>query len=175
MMQDILDTVDSWLREGQPVALATVVETWGSSPRQAGAKMGILKSTAMIGSVSGGCVEAAVVQEAVDSLGDGHPRLLHYGVSDDTAWEVGLACGGRISVFVEPLDTAWWQAVGQAVRAHHAAATVTVLEGPAAGEKLLLDAETGATYLSPGFPTTHQAELIQAAQAALANKQPGRQ
>src|SRR5512135_2617365 len=125
-MQDILDTVDNWLHEGQPVALATVVETWGSSPRQAGAKMGITQSTAMIGSVSGGCVETAVVQEAVDCLADGRPRLLHYGVSDETAWEVGLACGGKTSVFVEPLDTTWWRAAGEVVRTHHLAAAVTV-------------------------------------------------
>ncbi len=77
-MQDILDTVDNWLREGQPVALATVVETWGSSPRQAGAKMGITQNMAMIGSVSGGCVETAVVQEAVDCLTGNRPHLLHF-------------------------------------------------------------------------------------------------
>src|SRR5215813_2273012 len=91
-MFDILETVDKWLADGKTVALATVVQTWGSSPRQAGAKMAFTSEMAMIGSVSGGCVETAVVQEALDTLADGKPRLLHYGISDDTAWSVGLAC-----------------------------------------------------------------------------------
>src|SRR5436305_61953 len=120
-MHDIMDVVDQWLGDGKTVALATVVETWGSSPRQAGAKMAITADMAMIGSVSGGCVETAVVQEAVDGLADKRPRLLHYGVSDDTAWQVGLACGGKMSVYVEPLDHDWWQAVTQSVRQNHAA------------------------------------------------------
>src|SRR5215813_7172151 len=99
-MLDIIPSVGTWLKEERAVALATVIETWGSAPRQAGAKMGINDQTGMTGSVSGGCVETAVVQEALDSLSDGKPRLLHYGVSDDTAWSVGLACGGKMSVFV---------------------------------------------------------------------------
>ena len=103
-MLDILETVNNWLQQGKPIALATVVDTWGSSPRQVGAKMAISGEMEMIGSVSGGCVESAVVQEAVDSLADGKPRLLNFGVSDDTAWNVGLACGGMIDVYVERLD-----------------------------------------------------------------------
>src|SRR5262245_42370458 len=123
-MFDILETVDEWLRDGKRIALGTVVETWGSSPRQAGAKMAITSNMAMIGSVSGGCVETAVAQEALDSLEDGKPRLLHYGISDDTAWSVGLACGGKMAVYVEPLDVEWWVAVADAARQNRAAITV---------------------------------------------------
>src|SRR5437870_9573711 len=114
-MFELLDMIDNWLQQGQAVALATVAETWGSSPRQLGARMGVTADMAMVGSVSGGCVEGAVIQEAVDCLADGRPRLLHFGVSDDTAWDVGLACGGKISVYVEPLDKFWWQAAACAV------------------------------------------------------------
>lgn len=139
-MFDILDTVDDWLAQGHQVALATVVDTWGSAPRGVGAKMAVTaadpSSPAMVGSVSGGCVENAVIEEAINSLSDGKPRLLNFGVSDDTAWEVGLACGGKIAVYVEPLDNAWWQAVSDAVRHNQETTTVTVLTGDLAGQKL---------------------------------------
>jgi xanthine dehydrogenase accessory factor len=138
-MFDILETVNLWLATGKQVALATVVETWGSAPRQAGAKMAVTSDMAMIGSVSGGCVETAVVSEMIDSLDDGKPRLLHFGVSDDTAWDVGLACGGKITVYVESLDTAWWQRLAE--YENRAFTTITVLSGEQAGAKLLL-AET---------------------------------
>ena len=140
-MLDILDTVDQWLEQNRKVALATVVETWGSAPRGVGSKMAVTGDMAMVGSVSGGCVETAVVEEALASLEDGKPRLLNFGVSDDVAWDVGLTCGGKISVFVQPLDTAWWQAMTADVKANHLAATVTVLEGEAAGQIALFDAE----------------------------------
>jgi xanthine dehydrogenase accessory factor len=166
-MHDIMDVVDQWLGQGSVVALATVVETWGSSPRQAGAKMAITADMAMIGSVSGGCVETAVVQEAVDGLADKRPRLLHYGVSDDTAWQVGLACGGKMSVYVEPLDRDWWQVVTQSVRQNHAAATITVIEGPSAGQKILFDAADGITYTSPNISPELTDSFAHAAQAAI--------
>jgi xanthine dehydrogenase accessory factor len=173
-MFDILDTVNKWLSEGQAVALATVVETWGSSPRQAGAKMAVTADTAMIGSVSGGCVETAVVEEAVDSLGNGRPRLLHYGVGDETAWSVGLACGGKMSVFVEPLDKAWWQAISDRIKDNHAMATVSVIDGPAAGQKLLYDMEGGIAYASKQLPADVAGSLVQAARAAIEQKRPSR-
>jgi xanthine dehydrogenase accessory factor len=138
-MLDIIDKVDEWLDSGNAVALATVVQTWGSAPRGSGAKMAVTVDMDMVGSVSGGCVETAVVEAAVDTLGDGKPRLLHFGVSDDTAWEVGLTCGGKISVFVEPLSSDWWHAVTQRIRQDHPASTITILEGEAAGQKLLVD------------------------------------
>jgi xanthine dehydrogenase accessory factor len=92
-----------WVREGRGVALATVVETWGSAPRPRGSQLVIDREAAMMGSVSGGCVEGAVVAEAMDALEDGRPRMLEYGVSDEEAFAVGLACGGTIRVLVEPV------------------------------------------------------------------------
>lgn len=136
-MLEIIEKVDRWLAEGCAVALATVVDTWGSAPRGIGAKMAVTADMAMIGSVSGGCVENAVIQEAVESLTDGRPRLLNFGVSDDTAWNVGMACGGKITVFVEPLDQHWWRLLTDHIRQNAPVVTVTILEGDSAGQKIL--------------------------------------
>ncbi|WP_299730995.1 XdhC family protein [uncultured Tateyamaria sp.] len=95
-----------WHTAGQGAAIATVVQTWGSAPRRAGAQMVVSGNGDMMGSVSGGCVEGAVVVEAMEALEDGAPRLLEYGVSDGDAFAVGLACGGTIKVLVEPVGTA---------------------------------------------------------------------
>ena len=95
-----------WVKGGQGAALATVVQTWGSAPRRAGAQMVVSGAGDMLGSVSGGCVEGAVVVEAMEALEDGAPRLLEYGVSDGDAFAVGLACGGTIEVLVEPVGAA---------------------------------------------------------------------
>ncbi len=103
---DIPATALGWHREGRGVALAWVIETWGSAPRPVGSLLAINEDGEMAGSVSGGCVEGAVVVEALEALEDGRPRLLDYGVSDDEAFAVGLACGGRIRVLVEPLSGA---------------------------------------------------------------------
>jgi len=102
-MRDILADVERWLGEGKAVAIATITKTWGSSPRAVGSKMAICSDGGMAGSVSGGCVESAVVQEAQGVLKSGKPKQLHYGVSDEQAWGVGLACGGQIDLLVEPL------------------------------------------------------------------------
>src|SRR5262245_11076935 len=102
-MRDVLADIEKWRAEARPVAIATVVETWGSAPRTVGGKMAVSGDRRIAGSVSGGCVENAVVEAAGDVLASGRPRLLKFGVSDDTAWSVGLACGGAIEVFVEPL------------------------------------------------------------------------
>ena len=108
-----MDTVENapeqalaWAQSGQGAALATVVQTWGSAPRRAGAQMVVSGTGEMFGSVSGGCVEGAVVVEALEALEDGAPRLLEYGVSDGDAFAVGLACGGTIKVLVEPIGSA---------------------------------------------------------------------
>jgi len=95
-----------WHRAGTGAVLATVVATWGSAPRQPGSQMAVAGDGRMMGSVSGGCVEGAVVLEAQDALRDGRPRMLSYGVADETAFEVGLACGGTIRVLVEPVGAA---------------------------------------------------------------------
>ena len=101
---DILDQAARWRDAGQRVALATVVNTWGSSPRPVGAKLAVSDAGAFVGSVSGGCVEGAVVTEALEVIRDGKPRLLDFGISNDQAWEVGLACGGKIQIFVERVE-----------------------------------------------------------------------
>lgn len=95
-----------WHRAGLGAALATVVETWGSAPRQAGSQLAVSGSGEIMGSVSGGCVESAVVTEALDALADGRSRVLTFGVTDETAFSAGLACGGTIRVLVEPIDGA---------------------------------------------------------------------
>jgi xanthine/CO dehydrogenase XdhC/CoxF family maturation factor len=101
---DILATALDWKQAGKGVALATVVTTWGSAPRPVGSQLAVDGDGKFIGSVSGGCIEGAVVTEALDAIADGKPRLLDFGVSDAQAWEVGLACGGKIQVYVERLD-----------------------------------------------------------------------
>src|SRR5215469_452827 len=100
----ILEQAARWREAGAGVALATVVTTWGSAPRPVGAKLAVDETGAMVGSVSGGCVEGAVVEEALKTIGDGTPRLLDFGVTNDRAWEVGLACGGKIEIFVERVE-----------------------------------------------------------------------
>ena len=98
---DILKAAEDWRRQGRSVALATVVETWGSAPRPVGANLVIDEEGNFLGSVSGGCVEGAVVTEALDVIDSGTPKMLEFGVADETAWKVGLSCGGKIRVFVE--------------------------------------------------------------------------
>ena len=103
-MREVLSDIDRWRSEGKAVALATVVKVYGSAPRPLGAKMAISAQGEMSGSVSGGCVEGAVVQEALAVLKTGQPKLVEYGIADELAISVGLACGGNIEIFVEPLN-----------------------------------------------------------------------
>ncbi|HYM32396.1 MAG TPA: XdhC family protein [Candidatus Cybelea sp.] len=102
--EDILGQAAAWRSAGKGVALATVVTTWGSAPRPVGSQLAVDDKGAFVGSVSGGCIEGAVVQEALDAIADGKPRVLDFGVTNSQAWEVGLACGGKIQIFVERLD-----------------------------------------------------------------------
>ena len=99
--EDILKTAEEWRKSGRDVAVATVVETWGSAPRPVGSNLVIDNEGNFLGSVSGGCVEGAVVAEAMDVIDSGKPKLLEFGVGDETAWKVGLSCGGTIRVYVE--------------------------------------------------------------------------
>ena len=101
---DPLAVAAAWRAEGKTVALATVVSTWGSSPRPVGSQLVVDGDGAFRGSVSGGCIEGAVVSEALAAIADSEVRLLSYGVTDDMAWEVGLACGGTVEVFVERVE-----------------------------------------------------------------------
>ena len=103
-MNDVLNQIATWRQQGKAVALATVVKVYGSAPRPLGAKMAVSALGEMVGSVSGGCVEGAVVQEALEVLANGQPRLVEYGIADEFAMTVGLACGGNIQVFVEPVN-----------------------------------------------------------------------
>jgi xanthine/CO dehydrogenase XdhC/CoxF family maturation factor len=101
---DVIEQASAWRKAGKGVALATVVTTWGSSPRPVGSQLAVDDKGAMTGSVSGGCIEGAVVMEAIEVIKDGKPRLLDFGVSDEQAWEVGLACGGKVQVYVERVE-----------------------------------------------------------------------
>lgn len=102
-VDDPLMIAEEWMKAGRDVAIATVVETWGSAPRPAGSHLVIDAAGNFEGSVSGGCVEGAVLSEAADVIADGKSRMLEFGVADETAWQVGLSCGGRIRVYVERL------------------------------------------------------------------------
>ncbi|MBD9372537.1 XdhC family protein [Rhizobium sp. ARZ01] len=108
-MEEMIDTLDplavaeKWMDDGREVAIATVVETWGSAPRPTGSHLVIDGAGNFHGSVSGGCVEGAVISEALDVIASGEPKILEFGVADETAWRVGLSCGGRIRVYVERL------------------------------------------------------------------------
>jgi xanthine/CO dehydrogenase XdhC/CoxF family maturation factor len=101
---DVLATAQAWAEEGRELALATVIETWGSAPRQAGSHLVVDREGNFLGSVSGGCVEGSVIIEAMDVIASRVPKILEFGVADETAWKVGLSCGGRIRVLVEPVE-----------------------------------------------------------------------
>jgi xanthine/CO dehydrogenase XdhC/CoxF family maturation factor len=102
--EDILKAAEDWRKAGRGVAVATVIETWGSAPRPVGSNLVIDEEGNFLGSVSGGCVEGAVVTEAMDVIGNGQPKVLEFGVADETAWNVGLSCGGTIRVLVEKVE-----------------------------------------------------------------------
>jgi len=139
-VRDILPDLERWHGESRPIALATVVETWGSAPRPPGGKMAATADGRIAGSVSGGCVENAVVEAGKKTLASGKAQLLHFGVSDDTAWSVGLACGGSLDVFVEKLDPSFFAVVREALAAQKSVTVATVIGGPEAeiGRKLAL-------------------------------------
>ncbi len=135
-MRDILTHIRDW---SEPFALATVVRTWSSSPRQPGASMAVNAHGDVVGSVSGGCVEADVYARCEDVLASGEPELARYGISDDDAFTVGLTCGGTIEVFVHRVDPRAnrLDLLLEAVETHREAAVATVIRGPGAGTQLL--------------------------------------
>ncbi len=137
-MRDVLTDIDRWLTKGESVVLATVIRTWGSAPRRVGAKMAVSSRGQISGSVSGGCVEGAVAEAAAEVLRSGRPQMLHFGVADETAWEAGLACGGEIDVFVQPLHVEMFQSARAA--ADTPGATITVVRGSeeSLGKQMLL-------------------------------------
>jgi len=100
----LLDEAAAWKRDGRKVAIATVVSTWGSSPRPAGSHLVVDDDGNMAGSVSGGCIEGAVIKEAMEIMEGAPPRVMEFGVSNEQAWDVGLACGGNVKVYIEALS-----------------------------------------------------------------------
>lgn len=173
-MRDVMGAIDQWQAAGQAVAVATVVQTWGSSPRQAGAKMALTPGGDLAGSVSGGCVEGAVFEAGVEALTNDRGHLLHFGVADETAWEVGLACGGSIDVFVQPLAAGYYAAVKAALARNAEFAVLTVVAGPPAqmGQQVVVDA-AGVQWTNVD-PALAEAAL-ELARAALAESRSQRQ
>src|SRR5215471_11208564 len=132
-MRDVLTELTRWWREGQPVGMATVVGTWRSAPRPAGATMLVGADGTAVGSVSGGCVEGAVYELCREAIETGQPRAQRYGVSDDDAFEVGLTCGGIIDLFVERIDQESFPQladVATSIGRGEPVAVVTCIEGP---------------------------------------------
>src|SRR6266567_8634442 len=155
-MRDILDEVERWRESGERVAIATVIQTWGSAPRPAGSAMALTAGGKIAGSVSGGCVEAAVVESGLRCLSTGRPERLRFGVSDETAWSVGLACGGTIEVFVEPVRGETFDTVRTAIRDGQPAAVATVIGGAEAtfGRRLVVSYDGTVTgSLGEGLDT----------------------
>jgi xanthine dehydrogenase accessory factor len=145
-VRDILDTLERWAAEGRRVATATVVATERSAPRDPGAVLAVSETGEVAGSVTGGCVEPAVYEEARDVLTGGAPRLLTYGIADEDAFEVGLSCGGMVHIFVDLLDGTLLRELAAAVNAERPVGLAVTVEGPRIGAKHLTDA-TGATGL----------------------------
>ena len=141
-MKDIIDAVDRWTEQGKAIAIATVTETWGSSPRGVGAQMVVSVDGEMVGSVSGGCVEGAVVDACLDVFRTGKQKYLNFGVADETAWKIGLSCGGEINVFVRLLDMQIFNSLRNAWEQNRKFVIVTVVRdanSPLAQEFLMLD------------------------------------
>jgi xanthine dehydrogenase accessory factor len=134
-MKDIFPQIQSWAETGNRFALATVVHTWGSAPRQVGAALAVSEEGEMIGSVSGGCVEGAVVKEALSILEENRPRVLKFGVTDEEAWTVGLTCGGTIHLLVEPFlafnreEQDIWRRLSQTVSDNQSCVLATAMAG----------------------------------------------
>jgi len=149
-MIDLLPQIEAWLAAGKEVAVATVVRVLGSAPRPVGARMIVSSGGDMAGSVSGGCVETTVYGEMIDLLRGGPPRLLHFGITEDMIWEVGLACGGTIDVLIQKLEPALVAALGEAVQRGEPLALATVVSGDGIGRSTLI---AGTGVLSgPGDP-----------------------
>jgi len=164
-MLDVLQDIERWRGEGERIALATVIQTWGSAPRGIGAKMAMTSDSRISGSVSGGCVEAAVVEAGVEVIESGRPRLLHFGVTDETAWGVGLACGGKIEVFVRLLEPEPYTRIKRALDAERAVASIAVVKGPGLGREILLEDEGGAIVGELGEGIDEK--IVEEARAAL--------
>ncbi len=171
-MYEVLSDIQHWLSANETVVLATVVSTWGSAPRGVGAKMALTPDGKLSGSVSGGCVEGAVFDAGIQAVRSGKPQLLHFGVSDETAFTVGLACGGNIEVFVKPLDVAFFRFVQAEIEKGAPLAVITIIQGPSdyLGRELLLSS-SGTVQGELGYELDEPGR--QAGQIALEKGQPG--
>lgn len=131
-MRDVLDSLETWRQNNEEIAVATVVKTWGSAPRPVGSKLVLTRSSGIAGSVSGGCVEGAVIEEGISVLDTGKPSLLTFQVADEEAWDVGLPCGGTIQIFVEPLSAldGIYGSLKQHLENRQPIAVVGTLKGP---------------------------------------------
>lgn len=163
-MKDILHHIQTWLDADLPVAVATVVDTWGSAPRPVGSKLAATIDGRFAGSVSAGCVEGAVLEQCEKTIRTGQAALLTYGVADEDAWEVGLACGGTIRVWVEPFSV--WQpifpALADGLRANRSLAVVSPLrDGRPSPKQLIISADSAAGSAAPQLADTVRARLAQ--------------
>ncbi len=161
-MRELLEQIETWIDNGQSVALATVIKTWGSSPRQVGAGMALNAEGGMAGSISGGCVEGAVIDASLEVLKSGKTARLHFGVADSEAWEIGLACGGEIEVFVRVFGSPQldiWKSAFQTEGAFCSAMLVSGSEMMLGKEIIIL--EDGST-LGSDFPIEQQQSIVKA-------------
>lgn len=170
-MRDLLPTIENWRHEGKQVALATIVQAYGSGLRPLGAKMAVSSAGDIAGSVSGGCVEGAVVDEAQRVIKGGPPRRLEYGIANEAAWGIGLACGGQIQVFVEPLSDEICTVLKPCLEAGRPVALATVVAGPGVGRKLFIwpDGRTQGDLGSTGL----NEQVVRYAAERLAIQEPG--
>jgi xanthine dehydrogenase accessory factor len=176
-MRDLISTIDAWRARGDGVAIATVVKTNGSTPRPIGAKMIVNSRGEFAGSVSGGCVEGAVIEEALRVLKSGKPKLLVYGIADETAWEVGLSCGGMIEVWLEvgswKLEVGkpdWMDVITRAIESDELCAIATVVNGANVGAKMIVYPD-GRTSGDLGGAQL-RAQVVRDAQRAMESESP---
>ncbi len=169
-MRDLISTIEAWRARGDRVALATVVKTGGSTPRPLGAKMIVNSRGEFAGSVSGGCVEGAVIEEAMHVINTGAPRLIKYGIADETAWEVGLSCGGMIEVWVEVGEPDWLDGIKRAIELDALCAIATLVSGANIGAKMIIYPD-GRTMGNLGDAAL-QARIVRDAARAMALESP---
>ena len=172
-MREILTQINTWQQKGKDVAIATIVAAYGSAPRPLGSKMAVSSAGEITGSVSGGCVEGTVAEEALQVLKSKQSKLLKFGISDETAWNVGLTCGGSIEVFVEGLDWTIFEVLKQDLQKESLVAMVTWVQGIELGRKLLVWPD-GNHISSPG-PEQLETQALKMAMEHLQTQQNGRE
>jgi len=171
-MRDILNELNNWLQSDEIIGLATVIRTWGSAPRGVGAKMAFTLTGQIAGSVSGGCVEGAVIETGMRSIEQNVPQLIQFGVADETAWDVGLACGGTIEIFIERVDPIVLRFLADLYDADQPFASTTVIQGPRSllGKKLVV--QRGGRLFG-GIDTQLDGVIAAAARSSLSVKESG--